>query len=168
MDAAITFIVNRQSHTVTTDPQRPLLDVLREDLHLTGTRFGCGQGDCGACTVIIDGKREFSCSTLIGEVAGKSVRTIEGLADGQTLHPVQQAFMDENAFQCAYCTSGMIMAAVALLEEKPAATDAEIRQWMNSNLCRCCAQTRILNAVRSCSKGEGAGTKPETRNPKPE
>jgi aerobic-type carbon monoxide dehydrogenase small subunit (CoxS/CutS family) len=152
MDAKITFTVNRQQRTVTTDPRRPLLDVLREDLQLTGTRFGCGQGDCGACSVIVDGKRAFSCSTAIGDLEGKSVQTIEGLANGSALHPIQQAFLNENAFQCAYCTSGMIMAAVALLEEKPAATDAEIREGMNGNLCRCCAQPRILNAVRSCSK----------------
>src|SRR5947208_8787331 len=111
--------VNCRKCTFTTTPQRPLLDVLREDLHLTGTRFGCGQGDCGACSVLLDDQRIFSCSTPVSDVAGKSITTIEGLAKGDVLHPVQQAFLEEGAFQCAYCTSGMIIVAVALLREKP-------------------------------------------------
>lgn len=148
MNKAISFTVNGEKRDVQTDPGRPLLDVLREDLHLTGTRFGCGEGDCGACSVLVDGKRVFSCITGAGEVAGKRVQTIEGLAKGDQLHPVQQAFMEEGAFQCAYCTSGMIMAAVALLNEKPHPSDEDVRQGMNGNLCRCCAYTKIGAAVR--------------------
>src|SRR5258708_18358401 len=127
MDAAITLTVNGRAESITSNPQRPLLDVLREDLHLTGTRFGCGQGDCGACSVLLGDQRIFSCSTPVGDVTGKSIVTIEGLANGETLHPVQQAFFDEGAFQCAYCTSGMIVAAVALLREKPRPSDDDIR-----------------------------------------
>jgi aerobic-type carbon monoxide dehydrogenase small subunit (CoxS/CutS family) len=126
--------------------------VLREDLQLTGTRFGCGQGDCGACSVLIDGKRAFSCSTNVADVDGKSITTIEGLANGDTLHPVQQAFLDEGAFQCAYCTSGMIIATVALLNETPAPSDSDIRKGMNGNLCRCCSHVKIVNAVRRAAK----------------
>ena len=152
MDATITFTVNGRKQSVTTDRERPLLDVLREDLQLIGTRFGCGQGDCGACSVLIDGKRAFSCSTNVADVDGKSITTIEGLAHGETLHPVQQAFLDEGAFQCAYCTSGMIIAAVALLNETPAPSDDDIRKGMNGNLCRCCSHVKIVNAVRRAAK----------------
>jgi aerobic-type carbon monoxide dehydrogenase small subunit (CoxS/CutS family) len=147
-ETTITFTVNRQKRTVSTDAQRPLLDVIREELQLTGTKFGCGAGDCGACSVLVDGKRVFSCSTSVGEVEGKTINTIEGLADGETLHPVQQAFMEEGAYQCGYCTSGMIMTAVALLQEKPNPTETEIREWMNGNLCRCCGYSKIVGAVR--------------------
>jgi aerobic-type carbon monoxide dehydrogenase small subunit (CoxS/CutS family) len=152
MDATITFTVNGRKQSVTTDRERPLLDVLREDLQLIGTRFGCGQGDCGACSVLIDGKRAFSCSTNVSDVDGKSITTIEGLAHGETLHPVQQAFLDEGSFQCAYCTSGMIIAAVAMLNETPAPSDDDIRKGMNGNLCRCCSHVKIVNAVRRAAK----------------
>ena len=148
MDAPITMTVNGRSEAIASDPQRPLLDVLREDLHLTGARYGCGEGRCGACTVMVDGKRVFSCITQVGDVDRKSVTTIEGLSKGDVLHPVQEAFLHENAFQCGYCTSGMIMAATALLSEKPTPGDDDIRQWMNTNLCRCCGYTKILDAVR--------------------
>src|SRR5882724_11743625 len=126
MSASFSLTVNGQKRSVTSDPQRPLLDVLREDLQLTGTKYGCGEARCGACSVLVDGKRVFSCKTAIEDVADKSIRTIEGLAQGDKLHPVQEAFLEENAFQCAYCTSGMIMAAVALLEANPKPNDAEI------------------------------------------
>ncbi|MGE5611748.1 MAG: (2Fe-2S)-binding protein [Bacillota bacterium] len=148
MDATITFTVNGQSKTVKTDPQRPLLDVLREDLQLTGTKYGCGEGYCGACTVLIDGKRMHACKTPVGDVDRKTILTIEGLSSGQSLHPVQEAFLAERAFQCGYCTPGMIMSTVALIAEKPAATDSDIRQWMNGHICRCGGYPRILNAVR--------------------
>lgn len=154
----ISFRVNGQKRDVQTDPARPLLDVLREDLHLTGTRFGCGEGDCGACSVLVNGKRIFSCITAVGEISGKEVRTIEGLAKGDALHPVQQAFLDEGAFQCAYCTSGMIMAAVALLSEKPHPSDEDIRHGMNGNLCRCCAYTKITAAVKRAAKNSQAAS----------
>src|SRR5690348_5156749 len=111
MASSFTFTVNGQERRVATPPDRPLLEVLREDLQLTGTRYGCGEGQCGACSVLVDGRRVFSCKTAVSKVNGKAVQTIEGLATGEELHPVQQAFLEENAFQCAYCTSGMIMAA---------------------------------------------------------
>src|SRR5712675_2030042 len=117
MSSTINFVVNGQRRTVTTDPGRALLDVLREDLRLTGAKYGCGERECGACSVLMDGKRVFSCQTPASRVEGKSITTIEGLAKGDKLHPVQQSFLDEGAFQCGYCTAGMIVAAVALLEK---------------------------------------------------
>ena len=148
MDATITFTINGQKQTVTTDPDRPLLEVLREDLKLTGTKFGCGEGQCGACTVLLDEKRTFSCRTAVSKADGKNVQTIEGLATGDALHPVQEAFLAEGAFQCGYCTPGMIMATVALLKEKPKPSEDEIRTWMTKNICRCCSYPRISDAVR--------------------
>lgn len=155
MDATLTFTVNGQQRTTQTDPDRPLLDVLREDLHLTGTHYGCGEGQCGACSVLMDGKRVFSCKTAASRAEGKSITTIEGLSSGGNLHPVQQSFLDENAFQCAYCTSGMIMAAVALLSENPHPSDDQIVKGMNKNVCRCCTHSNILSAVRRAAGKEG-------------
>jgi aerobic carbon-monoxide dehydrogenase small subunit len=148
MDAMITLTVNNQQRTITTDVRRPLLDVLREDFQLTGAKYGCGEGRCGACVVLVAGKRTFSCRVPIAEVAEKSVTTIEGLASGDTLHPVQQVFLDESAMQCGYCTAGMILGAVALLDEKPQATDEEITGWMNRQLCRCCGYPAVIAAVQ--------------------
>jgi aerobic-type carbon monoxide dehydrogenase small subunit (CoxS/CutS family) len=153
MNASIAFTVNGKPAHVTTDRERPLLDVLREELHLLGTRFGCGQGDCGACSILIAGKRAFSCQTSIGDLQGKEVTTIEGLANGDKLHPVQQAFLTEGAYQCGYCTSGMIIAAVSLLNEKPHPTDDDIRAGMNGNLCRCCGHAKIVTAISRAAKG---------------
>jgi aerobic-type carbon monoxide dehydrogenase small subunit (CoxS/CutS family) len=116
-------------------------------LHLTGTKYGCGEGQCGACTVLLDGRRVYSCRTPMQNVAGKQVRTIESLADGDKLHPVQEAFLAESAFQCAYCTSGMIMSTVALLEQNAKPTDEEIHNWMNRHVCRCCSYANIAKAV---------------------
>lgn len=147
MPMDIAFTVNGRTRTVRTEPQRSLLEVLREDLGLTGTKYGCGEGQCGACTVLVDGKREHSCLLGVGEVAGKAVRTIEGLADGGRLHPVQEAFLAEGAMQCGFCTSGMVMSTVALLETKPTATDRDVLAWMNTQICRCCGYPRILRAV---------------------
>jgi aerobic-type carbon monoxide dehydrogenase small subunit (CoxS/CutS family) len=130
---------------------------LREQLDLTGSKYGCGEGQCGACTVLIDGKAHRSCITPVSSVANKSVTTIEGLARGQHLHPVQQAFIDEDAMQCAYCTSGMIMSAVALLNNKRNPTDEEILQFMQGNICRCGTYPRIVSAIRK------AATMPEPR-----
>jgi carbon-monoxide dehydrogenase small subunit len=148
MDATFNLSVNGQPRSVTTDPRRPLLDVLREDLQLTGTKYGCGEGQCGACVVLVDGKRTFSCRTSIEQVADKPVITIEGLAKGDELHPIQQAFLAENAYQCGYCIPGMIMATAALFLDQPNPTDDQIRKWMNRQICRCCGYTRILKAVR--------------------
>ena len=148
MDVTITLTVNGVARTVTTDPQRPLLDVLREDLHLTGTKYGCGEGRCGACTVLMDGKPTRSCVVPVSLADKKSITTIEGLANGDTLHPVQEAFLEEGAMQCGYCTPGMILSAVALLQDKPNPTDEEIVAGLNGNICRCNGYIKIKNAVR--------------------
>ncbi len=148
MDITIGFTVNGKAATVTTDPQRPLLDILREDLHLTGTKYGCGEGFCGVCTVLMDGKRTLACITPAKDVDQKTIVTIEGLADGDKLHPVQEAFLAEGAMQCGYCTPGMILTTVALLRENPQPTEAEILNWMDGNICRCNNYPNILNAVR--------------------
>jgi aerobic-type carbon monoxide dehydrogenase small subunit (CoxS/CutS family) len=142
-----TLIVNGESKTVASEAERPLLAVLREDLQQTGTKYGCGEGRCGACTVLIDGKREHSCLTKIADAAGKNITTIEGLVKDGALHPVQEAFLAEGAMQCGYCTPGMIMATVALLESKPHPSDEEILEWMNGNLCRCNGYPKILRAI---------------------
>jgi aerobic-type carbon monoxide dehydrogenase small subunit (CoxS/CutS family) len=155
MVAAISFTVNGQQKTVTTDPQRPLLDVLREDLQLTGTKYGCGEAKCGSCTVLVDDKCVPSCSTPIAQVAGKAVLTIEGLAKGDALHPVQEAFLAEEAFQCGFCTPGMILATVALLKETPNPSDEQILAALDQHLCRCCGYTKILKAVRRAAARTG-------------
>jgi aerobic-type carbon monoxide dehydrogenase small subunit (CoxS/CutS family) len=146
--------INGQSFSVDADPDTHLLSVLREQLDLTGTKYGCGEGQCGACTVLIDGRAQRSCITPVSTVAGKSVVTIEGLAKGDRLHAVQQAFLDEGAMQCAYCTSGMIMSAVSLLNNRENPSDAEILQFMQGNICRCGTYPRIVAAIR---KARAAG-----------
>lgn len=147
MDTKITFTVNGQSHTVFTDPQRPLLDVLREDLQLTGTKYGCGEGQCRACTVLINGKAAASCVTPVSEADKQTIITIEGLADGDKLHPVQEAFLAEGASQCGYCTPGMIMGTVGLLNETPNPADDDILSRMQRHLCRCCNYPKVLKAI---------------------
>jgi len=134
MDVTVTLTVNGIERTITTHPARPLLDVLREELHLTGAKYGCGEG-----------------RTPVAMADKKKVTTIEGLADGDSLHPVQQAFLDEGAIQCGYCTPGMIMSTVALLKNSPQPTDEQIVEWMNGNICRCNGYTKILKAVRSAA-----------------
>ena len=148
MAVPIALTVNGKARTVTTDPRRPLLDVLREDLHLTGAKYGCGEGQCGACTVLLDGEPVASCVTPVIEARTKKITTIEGLAAGDSLHPVQEAFLAEGAMQCGYCTPGMILTAAALLNKNPHPTDAQIVAGMNGNLCRCCGHPKILAAVR--------------------
>ena len=148
MDATITLTVNGKRRTVTTDPKRPLLDVLREDLGLTGTKYGCGEEQCGACTVLVDGECVLSCTLLVGRAQGKAITTIEGLAEGDSLHPVQEAFLAEGAIQCGFCTPGMVLRAVALLRRSPRPSDDEIVDWMDGNLCRCCGYPKIVAAVR--------------------
>ncbi len=132
--------------------RRALLFVLRDHLDLTGTKYGCGEGQCGACTVLIDGKARRSCITRLGDVAQKQITTIEGLARGDQLHPVQQAFLDEAAMQCAYCTSGMIMSAVSLLSVKAKLSAAEISRSMEGNVCRCGTYVRIVAAIQKAAR----------------
>ena len=147
METTITFSVNGQSHTLTTDPQRSLLDVLREDLHLTGTKYGCGEGQCRACTVLADGKSIAACITPVSDVAKQSVLTIEGLAQGDKLHPVQAAFLEEEAFQCGYCTAGMILQAVELLNDDPKLAKTDVAARMQRHICRCGTYPKILKAI---------------------
>ena len=148
MDVTIHLTVNGQEKKITTDPQRSLLAVLREDLGVTGAKYGCGEAQCGACSVLMDGNRVLSCVTPVSNANMKSIVTIEGLGKDDVLHPVQEAFLDENALQCGYCTGGMILAAVSLLEENPNPTDEEIIRGMNGNLCRCNGYPKIIHAVR--------------------
>ena len=148
------FTVNNQAQKVTTDPRRSLLEVLREDLHLTGTKYGCGEGECRACTVLVEGKPVQSCLTGVASVAGKKVETIEGLARGNELHPVQQAFVEEGAMQCGYCVPGMIMSTVALLRRNATPQQGEIIEALDGNLCRCCGYSNILQAVARCAAGK--------------
>jgi aerobic-type carbon monoxide dehydrogenase small subunit (CoxS/CutS family) len=149
--------INGQSFSVDADADTSLLSVLREQLDLTGTKYGCGEGQCGACTVLIDGRAQRSCLTPVSTVSGKSITTIEGLAKDDRLHPVQQAFLDEGAMQCAYCTSGMIMSAVSLLNNKHNPSGADILKFMQGNICRCGTYPRIVSAVR---KASAAGKEP--------
>jgi aerobic-type carbon monoxide dehydrogenase small subunit (CoxS/CutS family) len=144
--------VNGKSRTVDADGQRPLLSVLRDDLDITGPKYGCGEGQCGACTVLIDGLPTRSCITKTESAVGKKIITIEGLAEGERLHPVQQAFLDEEALQCAYCTSGMILSAVALLKKKPDPTHDDVIEGMERNICRCGTYGRIVAAVLRAAK----------------
>jgi aerobic-type carbon monoxide dehydrogenase small subunit (CoxS/CutS family) len=143
--------INGQNVSVETDPDTRLLTVLREQLDLTGTKYGCGEGQCGACTVLLDGRAQRSCLTPVSAVSGKSIVTIEGLAEGERLHPVQEAFLHEGAMQCAYCTSGMIMSAVSLLNTNQNPSESEIVQFMQGNICRCGTYPRIVAAVQRAS-----------------
>jgi xanthine dehydrogenase YagT iron-sulfur-binding subunit len=150
--------INRAEHAVVIEPRVSLLDLLREQLNLTGTKKGCDQGTCGACTAWVGGRRSLSCLTLAITCEGDEVTTIEGLADGAELHPMQRAFIANDAFQCGYCTPGQIMSAVALLEEGHASDDAEIREWMSGNICRCAAYPNIRAAIREArDAADGAG-----------
>ncbi len=151
MPAKHTLLINGQSFSVDVEPDENLLSVLRDELDLTGTKYGCGEGQCGACTVLIDGRAQRSCVTPISSTSGKSITTVEGLAKENRLHPVQQAFLDEAAMQCAYCTSGMIMSAVSLLNHRQNPSDAEILQFMQGNICRCGTYPRIVAAIRRAS-----------------
>jgi aerobic-type carbon monoxide dehydrogenase small subunit (CoxS/CutS family) len=150
---ALTLLVNGKEQHADVEPEKPLLYVLRDDLGLTGTKYGCGEGQCGACTVLIDGSSERSCRLAVSAVAGKKITTIEGLSRGDRLHPVQQAFLDVEAFQCAYCTPGMIVSAAALLSSTPNPSDEQIMRHMEGNICRCGAYGRIIEAVRSATLG---------------
>ena len=144
--------VNGAEHRLTLDPRTTLLDALREHLHLTGTKKGCGLGQCGACTVLMDGKRLKSCLSLAALVDGREITTIEGLAQGERLHPLQTAFIERDAFQCGYCTSGQIMAGVACIAEGHTGSAQEIRDWMSGNLCRCGAYDHIVAAIQDAAR----------------
>jgi aerobic-type carbon monoxide dehydrogenase small subunit (CoxS/CutS family) len=143
--------VNGGEHRVPLAPDRNLLYVLREELGLTGTKYGCGEGECGACKVLLDGVAVRACQTPLGEAIGHSVTTIEGLARGEELHPVQQAFVEAGAFQCGFCTPGMIIAAASLLHQNPHPTEPEIRAALDGNICRCGGYLRIIEAVQRAS-----------------
>jgi aerobic-type carbon monoxide dehydrogenase small subunit (CoxS/CutS family) len=150
--------VNGTSRNISADSQDSLLFVLRDQLGLTGSKYGCGEGQCGACTVLIDGTARRSCITRMGTVGDKKITTIEGLAIGERLHPLQQAFLDEAAMQCAYCTSGMIMSAASLLNENASPSESEILNFMEGNVCRCGTHPRIVAAIQKAAKMQkGAG-----------
>ena len=148
--------VNGAEHRLTLDPRTTLLDALREHLNLTGSKKGCGLGQCGACTVLMDGKRVKSCLSLAALVEGHEIKTIEGLTKGEQLHPLQEAFIERDAFQCGYCTSGQIMAGVACIAEGHAGSAPEIRQWMSGNLCRCGAYDHIVLAIQDAARAAGS------------
>jgi aerobic-type carbon monoxide dehydrogenase small subunit (CoxS/CutS family) len=159
MFETIRFKLNRKPTRLTVDGERRLLWVLRSDLGLTGAKYGCGEGICGACTVLINNKATRSCQIPVKEIKGKEVVTIEGLVRDKKLHPLQKAFMDHNALQCGFCTSGMIMNAYGLLLEKDQPTEEEIIEGMNDNLCRCGAHVRIVRAIQSAAKEMKGGRK---------
>jgi len=151
------FQLNGNSQELAVDPARSLLSVLRDDLSLTGCKYGCGEGECGACTVLIDGKATRSCITPLAECAGKQITTIEGIAIGDKLHPLQQAFIDKGAMQCGYCTTGMIMSGVSLLGAIPHPTHDQIITGMNGNVCRCGTYARIIAAINQAAEMQQQG-----------
>jgi isoquinoline 1-oxidoreductase alpha subunit len=147
----IELVVNGSRRRLEADPQRSLLAVLREDLDLTGSKYGCGEGQCGACTVLLEGQPTRSCLIKVGAVTGKSVVTIEGLETGGQLHPLQEAFLEAGAMQCGFCTAGMIVAGAGLLRRNPDPEEPEIRKALEGNVCRCGSYTRIVSAVRAAA-----------------
>jgi carbon-monoxide dehydrogenase small subunit len=149
----MTLTVNGTPYEVAIEPQQSLLQLLREELHLTGTKEGCSEGECGACTVLLDGKTVDSCLIFALETQGREVTTIEGLAQGDQLHPVQKAFAEYGAVQCGFCTPGMILAAKALLDSNPHPTEVEIRQGISGNLCRCTGYVKIVEAIQAAAQG---------------
>ena len=153
----VVLLVNGMQRRVDAPPDEPLLSVLRNRLELTGSKYGCGEGRCGACTVLMDGSPVRSCRAPVSQAAGKKITTIEGLEQNGHLHPVQQAFLTQEAFQCGYCTSGMIMAAVALLQASPTPGEEQIARAMNGNVCRCGTYPRIMAAVKEASQAMRKG-----------
>ena len=151
--STVTLKVNGRSHTMDVDPTTPLLYILSDDLELRGPKFGCGLGQCGCCTVIIKGQPVRSCVTPVSTVAGAEITTLEGLGSSEKPHPIQKAFIDEQAMQCGFCVNGVIMTAKAFLDRNPKAGTAEIRQALSSVLCRCAAHTRMLRAIARYAKG---------------
>jgi len=159
--------VNGQTHRIDGEAGDSLLAVLRDDLKLTGSKFGCGEGHCGACTVMIDGQATRSCVARLGAVAGKPITTIEALSVNGRLHPVQEAFVEVEAFQCGYCTPGMVMATVGLLQSTPNPTDADIARVMDRNVCRCGTYPRIVQAIKAASRRVKSKVENRTSNPPP-
>jgi carbon-monoxide dehydrogenase small subunit len=157
MKRVIELNINGSAHDVVISPQDLLIDVLRQKLDLTGTKKGCGQGDCGTCTVLIDGRRALACLTLAIACEGRRILTIEGMEKNGALHPIQQAFIDKGAVQCGYCTPGMVMSAKALLDENPTPTEHEIKLGISGNLCRCTGYVKIVEAVRDAAGRLQAG-----------
>jgi carbon-monoxide dehydrogenase small subunit len=151
---SLTLTVNNEAHKVTTSPNRTLLEVLRDDLHLTGAKESCGEGACGSCTVLVDGQPVRSCLTLAVTMEGRKITTIEGLAQGGKLHPVQAAFVEQHAIQCGFCSPGMILTSQALLNNNPNPAEGEIRRAISGNVCRCTGYAKIVKAVQSLA-GEG-------------
>jgi len=151
----INLTVNKQPCRLSVPPHRTLLEVLREELGLTGTKEGCGLGECGACTVLMDGKAVNSCLVLAAEADGKEITTVEGLADGDKLHPIQQAFVDHGGLQCGFCTPGMILSAKALLDKNPHPTEEEIKQGIAGNLCRCTGYAKIIESIKAAAENTG-------------
>jgi carbon-monoxide dehydrogenase small subunit len=147
MKREIRLVVNGESHQLEVELQKTLLEVLRDDLGLIGAKYSCGEGDCGSCTVLLEGKPVSSCLTLAVNVDGQSIITIEGLAEGDRLHPLQEAFIEHGAIQCGYCTSGMILTAKSLLDENPQATEEDVKLALTGNLCRCTGYVKIVEAV---------------------
>ena len=156
MKQLISLTVNGQTHEVAIEPRQSLLQVLREELHLTGTKEGCSEGECGACTVFLDGQIVDACLIFGLEVDGCEIMTIEGLARGDQLHPVQQAFAEYGAVQCGFCTPGVILAATTLLETNPNPTEAEIRRGISGNLCRCTGYVKIVEAIKAAAQSTAA------------
>jgi aerobic carbon-monoxide dehydrogenase small subunit len=148
----ITLTINGRAYAITVEPRRTLVDAIREDCGQTGTHIGCEHGVCGACTVIVDGAPTRSCLMFAVQADGKAIRTVEGLADGDTLHPMQQAFMDHHALQCGFCTPGFLMLAVGVLEREPDISDEDLLDVLSSNLCRCTGYQNIIKAVRAAAK----------------
>jgi len=159
----ICILVNGNWRTASVEPQVTLLDLLRDEWHLTGAKRGCDEGDCGACTVLLDGKPVNSCLVLAVRADGRSVSTVEGLGDEDHLHPLQQAFIEHGALQCGYCGGGMLMSAKALLDENPSPTEAEIRQALAGNLCRCTGHVKIIEAVQSVSRAGGGAEREQVQ-----
>lgn len=152
MKVAINLRVNGDAYEVLVPPHRPLVDVLRDDVGLTGTKKGCGAGECGACTVLMDGKPVNSCLVLAVQADGKDIVTIEGLAQDDRLHPIQEAFVQHGAIQCGYCSPGMILIAKALLDENPRPTELEVKQAIAGNICRCTGYVKIVEAIQAASR----------------
>jgi len=155
MKMPIELRVNGENYQVEVEPKRTLLEVLRDELELTGTKEGCGEGECGACTVLIDGEPVSSCLVLVMDARGKEILTIEGLAQGETLHPLQKAFIKHGGIQCGFCTPGMLLSAKALLDRNPLPTEEDVRWAIAGNLCRCTGYQKIVDAILAVARGEG-------------